>query len=49
MQNLATRDRIDSTRKDSPLRQAADAIVLDNSDMTIEEQNLWILQKFEEI
>lgn len=38
MANLAHRDHIDSTREESPLRQAADAIVLDNSNLTQEEQ-----------
>lgn len=37
-QNLAERDHIDSTRKESPLQQADDAIVLDNSHLTKEEQ-----------
>ncbi|MDR1720012.1 MAG: (d)CMP kinase [Dysgonamonadaceae bacterium] len=37
--NLKKRDFIDSTRSESPLRQAEDAMVLDNSDLTIEEQN----------
>lgn len=32
--NLLERDRIDSTREESPLRQAEDAIVIDNSDLT---------------
>lgn len=36
--NLRERDRIDSTRAENPLRQAADALVLDNSHMTQEEQ-----------
>ena len=36
--NVQERDRIDSTRKDSPLIQAEDAILFDNSDMGIEEQ-----------
>ena len=39
LSNLAKRDYIDSTRKDGPLKQAEDAIVLDNSHLTIEEQN----------
>jgi len=34
--NLARRDHIDSTRADSPLLQAEDAVVLDNSDLTRE-------------
>ena len=37
-QNLQWRDQIDSSREVSPLRQAADAIVLDNSKLTREEQ-----------
>jgi cytidylate kinase len=37
-QNLAKRDYIDSHRKISPLRQADDAVVLDNSHLTIKEQ-----------
>ena len=36
--NLEERDRIDSTRKESPLRQANDAILLDNSNLSQEEQ-----------
>jgi len=40
-QNLEKRDGIDSSRADSPLKQADDAILLDNSEMTLEEQMLW--------
>ncbi|OZV66628.1 (d)CMP kinase [Winogradskyella aurantia] len=36
--NVTTRDHIDSTREDSPLIKAKDAIEIDNSDLTIEEQ-----------
>lgn len=36
--NLRDRDRIDSTRKDSPLKKAFDAIEIDNTDMTREQQ-----------
>lgn len=36
--NLAERDRIDSTREDSPLRQAEDALVIDNSHLDPQEQ-----------
>jgi cytidylate kinase len=43
--NIAKRDHIDRTRKESPLRQAPDAIVLDNSAMTPDEQMTW----FEEL
>ena len=37
-QNLEHRDHIDSTREESPLKQAEDALVLDNSTLTREEQ-----------
>ena len=40
-QNLAKRDHIDQSREESPLRQAPDAIVVDNSNMTPEEQMVW--------
>ena len=46
LSNLRERDRIDSTREVAPLRQADDAIVLDNSHMTIPEQNQWLLKQF---
>lgn len=38
LENVTTRDRIDSTREDSPLVKADDAIEIDNSDLGIEEQ-----------
>ena len=44
--NVTERDRIDSTRKESPLRQADDAVVLDNSHMTLEQQNEWLYQLY---
>lgn len=44
--NVVERDRIDSTRAISPLRQAEDAIVLDNSNMTIPEQNAWLIEQY---
>jgi len=46
--NLAHRDHIDSTREDSPLRQAADAILLDNSYLTKEEQLKFVLDLMSE-
>jgi cytidylate kinase len=49
LHNISTRDRIDSTREDSPLKQADDALVLDNSDMTVEEQMDWFRKKFSQI
>lgn len=49
LKNVVERDRIDSTRAVSPLRQADDALVLDNSNITIAEQQQWLLQKYEEV
>lgn len=48
LHNLRERDRIDSTRAVAPLRQAPDALVLDNSHMTIAEQKQWLLERFHE-
>lgn len=48
LKNVEERDYIDSHREVSPLRKAADAIVLDNSSMTIPEQKQWLREKFEE-
>lgn len=48
--NIRERDRQDETREVSPLRRAEDAVVLDNSRMTVEEQMDWItaqLKRFE--
>jgi cytidylate kinase len=45
IKNITDRDRIDSTREISPLRQAEDALVLDNSHLTREEQLVWVLEK----
>lgn len=46
--NLEHRDHIDSTREESPLRQAEDAIVLDNSNLTQEEQLNFVIGLYEE-
>ena len=46
LHNVLERDYIDTHRKSSPLRKAADAIELDNSHMTIEEQKKWLLDQF---
>ena len=43
LSNILERDRYDETRQESPLRKADDAIILDNSYMTREEQLEWIL------
>ena len=45
--NVKERDHIDTTREVSPLRQAEDAILLDNSHLTIEEQKQWLQEQFE--
>lgn len=42
LKNLQERDYIDSHREASPLTQAEDAIVLDNSDMTMDDQMVWL-------
>ena len=49
LKNVKERDYIDSHREVAPLRQAEDALVLDNSDMTREEQSAWLLAKYKEI
>lgn len=46
--NVKSRDHIDQTREESPLRRAADAIGLDNSSMTIAEQDAWLMDRFNE-
>ena len=51
--NLQHRDHIDSTRAESPLRQADDAIVLDNTNLTEDEQLelaiLWVEEALEKL
>ena len=49
MNNVEGRDKIDINREISPLKKAADAIVLDNSNLTHEEQLQWALEKIKEI
>ena len=48
LKNVQERDYIDSHREVSPLRQADDALLLDNSNMTIPEQKEWLLERFRE-
>jgi cytidylate kinase len=48
LKNVQERDYIDSHREESPLRQADDALLLDNSNMTIPEQKAWLLARFHE-
>ena len=47
LENVEERDRIDQTREVGPLRQADDAILLDNSHMSIAEQKEWLTEKFQ--
>ena len=48
LQNVTERDYIDSHRSVAPLRQAPDALLLDNSHLTIAEQKAWLRQRFDE-
>lgn len=47
--NIEMRDQMDLNRPISPLRQAEDALVLDNGNMSIEEQNAWLLDKYHQL
>ena len=49
LRNVRERDYIDSHREVAPLRKADDAILLDNSRMTIDEQNAWLLKQVRRI
>ncbi len=44
--NVVERDKIDTTRAESPLRRADDAIAIDNTDMTLEGQDAWLLEQY---
>uniref|UniRef100_UPI00405742BA (d)CMP kinase n=1 Tax=Alistipes sp. TaxID=1872444 RepID=UPI00405742BA len=46
LQNVISRDEADMNRKVSPLKRAEDAIILDNSHMSVEEQMEWFLDLF---
>lgn len=48
VENLQKRDHIDSTRTESPLRKADDAVELDTSFMTVDEQIEWVVQLVDE-
>jgi cytidylate kinase len=48
LKNVKERDYIDSHRETSPLRKADDALELDNSHMTIEEQKAWLMARYQE-
>lgn len=47
--NVEERDRIDMNRPVSPLRKADDAIILDNSEMTIPQQKAWLLEQYQRV
>lgn len=49
LDNVVKRDHIDETREESPLRKADDAVALDNSDMSVDEQNQWLLTLYHKI
>lgn len=49
LRNVQERDYIDSHREVSPLRQADDALLLDNSEMTIDEQRQWLIGQFRRV
>lgn len=48
-EEIQTRDSLDSTRRESPLSKAPDAIQLDTSDMTVEQQVKFVVRKAREI
>ena len=49
LENVQLRDHIDQTREVSPLKKADDALLLDNGNMTREEQQAWLKEKFIEL
>ena len=49
LENVLQRDHIDQTREVSPLRKADDALLLDNSDLTREEQMNWLVETFNKL
>ena len=49
LENIKSRDYQDQNRAESPLRKADDAIVLDNTHMTREEQMQWLIDKFNSV
>ena len=49
LDNIKMRDYNDLNRKVSPLVQSPDALLLDNSYMSIEEQNAWLLDKVNKV
>jgi cytidylate kinase len=49
LKNVNERDHIDQNRNISPLRQAEDAVILDNSEMLPDEQMVWFKDTFKDI
>lgn len=49
LENVKQRDYIDQNREVSPLRKAEDALMLDNSELTVEEQKKWLLEQFNKV
>lgn len=49
LNNVQQRDKMDLTRKESPLRKADNAIELDNTHLTIDEQQDWLLRQFKRV
>ena len=49
LENVISRDKADMEREISPLRQAEDAVVLDNSYMSVEEQMAWFMERYQNI
>ena len=49
LENIKSRDHQDTTRDVSPLRKAGDAIELDNTNMTIQEQRAWLLDQYNRV
>ena len=49
LENVQQRDHIDQTREVSPLKKADDALLLDNSNLTREEQMQWLIDRYNEL
>lgn len=49
LENVKQRDYIDQNRDVSPLRKASDALLLDNSHLSISQQKEWLAEQFERV
>ena len=49
LENVRQRDYIDQNREVSPLRKAEDALLLDNTHLSIEEQKEWLFRQFNKV